>query len=79
MFALAIAVVEVGLDGSQADLLDESFQYSSPFQGPLSKKDFLTYTTSYNFKEALPDLNQKCYNLKIDSMEPDRGKQLNMI
>merc|ERR1719502_2039430 len=55
-------------DGS---LLDESFYFIGPFDGPLGKEPFLEGSKSFDLRGAFPDFDFNAHHFRVDEVEMD--------
>eukprot|EP00967_Tisochrysis_lutea_P156796 scaffold316771_cov28-Tisochrysis_lutea.AAC.1 len=69
--AKAFLLSHSGLGGDPA-LMAESFQFSGPVVGPLSKDAFLKAIGGVDFATAFPDFNPEFYGFRVDPFEGNR-------
>ncbi len=73
MESLANAVLNSNFGVKNPSLLDNNFLFSTPFDGPYSKNEFLSNVINqYNFNEAFPDFDYNAYNIEVDQYDPER-------
>ena len=52
-----------------ASLLDESFYFIGPFDGPLGKEPFLEGSKSFDLRGAFPDFDFNAHHFRVDEVE----------
>ena len=73
MESLANAVIYSNFGAKNPSLLDSNFLFSTPFDGPYTKKEFVSKVAAqYDFKEAFPDFDYNAYNIEVDQYDPER-------
>ena len=72
MKSLAEQIVSTELGLKSPELLTDDFLYSSPFDGPLTKKEFLATKGCLTDYIADSDIPLKFSNVHLDPFEPDR-------
>ena len=72
MIQLAKGVLASELGTKDPDLLSDSFTFCGPLVGPLDKTSFIDAFSSFNIREALPDLEENYSNFRVDPYDPYR-------
>jgi len=69
--AKGVTASSFGLD--DPDLLSIDFTYLEPLMGPLKKEAYVElFTTKYNVRDAVPDLDYQFQNYRVDPYDPFR-------
>jgi len=69
---LTTQLLEKKFGTQNSDLLAESFTFSGPVVGPLTKKEFLSTFGSFNFNEAFPDIDYQYRDMRVCPYDPNR-------
>ncbi len=73
MESLANAVLNSNFGAKNPSLLDNNFLFSTPFDGPYNKNEFLSNVINqYNFNEAFQNFDYNAYNIEVDQYDPER-------
>ena len=72
MIQLTKGVVASELGTKDPDLLAGEFTFCGPIVGPLNKKTFLDAFSSFNIRDAIPDLDENYSNFRVDPYDPYR-------
>ena len=72
MIQLTKGVVASELGTKDPDLLAGGFTFCGPIVGPLNKKTFLDAFSSFNIRDAIPDLDENYSNFRVDPYDPYR-------
>jgi len=72
MIQLTKGVLAAELGTKDPDLLADEFTFCGPIVGPLKKKSFLDAFSSFNIRDALPDLEENYSNFRVDPYDPYR-------
>ncbi|KAL7519157.1 hypothetical protein ACHAWX_003950 [Stephanocyclus meneghinianus] len=72
MIQLAKGVTASNFGLEDPDLLSEDFSYLEPLMGPLNKERYIEIFTNYNVRDAVPDLDYRFENYRIDPYDPYR-------
>eukprot|EP00804_Cyclotella_cryptica_P002764 CCRYP_021221-RA/>CCRYP_021221-RA protein AED:0.08 eAED:0.08 QI:191/1/1/1/0.66/0.5/4/275/1069 len=68
--AKGVAASNFGLD--DPDLLSVDFSYLEPLMGPMNKERYIEVFSEYNVRDAVPDLDYRFENYRIDPYDPYR-------
>jgi len=72
MIQLTKGVLASELGTKDPDLLADGFTFCGPIVGPLRKKSFIDAFSSFNIRDALPDLVENYSNFRVDPYDPYR-------